>query len=208
MPKENLIKIFDPFFTTKEIGKGTGLGLSVSYGIIKEHGGSIYALSEPGKGATFVIELPIVEACLPVEVEGDTQKKITPSFKADILVIDDEANILELLYYFLSEKGYKVDTANSGQEALRKLRVETYDLIICDLKMPDFNGQQLYEEIRKTRPELLSKIVFFTGDTASPQTESFLKRTGNKIIPKPFDLDWLLSFIQEFLISQSELKVK
>jgi signal transduction histidine kinase/ActR/RegA family two-component response regulator len=208
IPKENLIKIFDPFFTTKEIGKGTGLGLSVSYGIIKEHGGSIYALSEPGKGATFVIELPIVEACLPVEVEGDTQKKITPSFKADILVIDDEANILELLYYFLSEKGYKVDTANSGQEALRKLRVETYDLIICDLKMPDFNGQQLYEEIRKTRPELLSKIVFFTGDTASPQTESFLKRTGNKIIPKPFDLDWLLSFIQEFLISQSELKVK
>jgi signal transduction histidine kinase/ActR/RegA family two-component response regulator len=206
--KENLNRIFDPFFTTKDIGKGTGLGLSISYGIIKEHGGNIYALSEPGKGATFVIELPIVETPLTVEVTEKTSKEITPSFKAYILVIDDEENILDLLYDFLKGKGYYVDTASTGQEALRKFKTEMYDLIICDLKMPNLSGQQLYNEIKKIKPELSSRIVFFTGDTVSPQTESFLKSTRNRVISKPFDLNWLLSFIQEFLTSQTELKAK
>jgi signal transduction histidine kinase/CheY-like chemotaxis protein len=208
IPKENLSRIFDPFFTTKEIGKGTGLGLSISYGIIKEHGGNIYALSEPGKGATFVIELPIMDVPLAVELKEKVAKEIVLSFKASILVVDDEESILDLLYDFLKGKGYYVDTARTGQEALRKLKAETYDLIICDLKMPNLSGQQLYTEINKIKPELLSRIIFFTGDTVSPPTESFLKLTGNKVISKPFDLNWLLSFIQEFLISQSELKVK
>lgn len=206
IPKENLNKIFDPFFTTKEIGKGTGLGLSISYGIIKEHGGNIYALSELNKGATFVIELPIVEAHLSEVEKEKALKGVSSNFQATILVIDDEQNILDLLYDFLGEKGYQVDTANSGQEALRKLKVGTYDLILCDLKMPNLSGQQLYAEIKRIHPELSSKIIFFTGDTVSPQTESFLKLTGNKVIPKPFDLDWLLSFIQDFLVSQPELK--
>jgi signal transduction histidine kinase/ActR/RegA family two-component response regulator len=208
IPKESLNKIFDPFFTTKEIGKGTGLGLSISYGIIKEHGGNIYALSEPDKGATFVIELPIMEVPLAVELKEKATKKIVLSFKASILVVDDEESILDLLYDFLKGKGYRVDTANTGQEALRKLKKENYDLIICDLKMPNLSGQQLYNEINKIKPELLSRIIFLTGDTVSPPTESFLKLTGNKVISKPFELNWLLSFIQEFLISQSELKVK
>ena len=206
IPKENLNKIFDPFFTTKEIGKGTGLGLSISYGIIKEHGGNIYALSELNKGATFLIELPIVEAHLSVDEKENAPKEMTSNFQATILVIDDEQSILDLLYDFLGKKGYQVDTANSGQEALRKLKIGTYDLIICDLKMPNLSGQQLYAEIKRTQPELSSKIIFFTGDTVSPQTESFLKLTGNKVIPKPFDLDWLLSFILDFLASQVELK--
>ncbi len=182
--------------------------MSVSYGIIKEHGGNIYALSEPGKGATFVIELPIMEVPLAVELKEKATKEIVSSFKASILVVDDEESILDLLYDFLKEKGYQVDTANTGQEALRKLKTETYDLIICELKMPNLSGPQLFDEINKTRPELSSRIIFFTGDTESLQTESFVKRTGNKVISKPFDLDWLLSFIQEFLVSQSELKVK
>ncbi|HEX9912010.1 MAG TPA: ATP-binding protein, partial [candidate division Zixibacteria bacterium] len=196
IPKENLSRIFDPFFTTKEIGKGTGLGLSISYGIIKEHGGNIYALSEPGKGATFVIELPIMDVPLAVELKEKVAKEIVLSFKASILVVDDEESILDLLYDFLKGKGYYVDTARTGQEALRKLKAETYDLIICDLKMPNLSGQQLYTEINKIKPELLSRIIFFTGDTVSPPTESFLKLTGNKVISKPFDLNWLLSFIQ------------
>ncbi len=206
IPKKNLNKIFVPFFTTKEIGKGTGLGLSIAYGIIKEHGGNIYALSELNKGTTFVIELPVVEAHLSEVEKEKALKGVTSNFQATILVIDDEQNILDLLYDFLGEKGYQVDTANSGQEALRKLKVGTYDLIICDLKMPNLSGQQFYAEIKRTKPELSSKIIFFTGDTVSPQTESFLKLTGNKVIPKPFDLDWLLSFIQDFLVSQPELK--
>ncbi|MDP2959886.1 MAG: response regulator, partial [candidate division Zixibacteria bacterium] len=206
IPKENLNKIFDPFFTTKEIGKGTGLGLTISYGIIKEHGGNIYALSEPGKGATFVIKLPIVEAPLSVEAKEKASEEITPRIKADILVIDDEQSILDLLYDFLNKKGYRVDTANSGQEVLRKLKTETYDLIICDLKMPNLSGQQLYFELEKTHPEIASRVVFCTGDTMSPQTDAFLKKTGNKVIPKPFDLSWLSSFIQDFLVSQTEIK--
>jgi len=204
--RENINRIFDPFFTTKEIGKGTGLGLSISYGIIKEHGGKIYALSESNKGATFVIELPIVEAHLSEVEKEKVSNVMTSNLQATILVIDDEQNILDLLYDFLRKKGHQVDTANSGQEALRKLKIGTYDLIICDLKMPKLSGQQLYGEIKRIKPELLSKIIFITGDTVSPQTESFMKLTGKRVITKPFDLDWLSSFILDFLASQVELK--
>ncbi|HEY3913678.1 MAG TPA: ATP-binding protein, partial [Verrucomicrobiae bacterium] len=125
---ENLRRIFDPFFTTKEVGKGTGLGLSLCYGIIKEHGGNIYAESPPDGGAAFIIELPAVhDDANPAAVSTATAtEKLNPREGEGkrVLVIDDEAAILQLVAESLRRNGFQVDTAADGQVALQRLKVD------------------------------------------------------------------------------------
>ncbi|MDI6809687.1 MAG: response regulator [Candidatus Eisenbacteria bacterium] len=203
IPEENLGKVFDPFFTTKEAGEGTGLGLSICYGIVKEHQGNISAASQSGQGATLLVELPIVETKPIAETKEKPQREAASAPTASILVVDDEEGILDLLNDFLGAKGYEVDTVSSGEKALEKLRARTYDLIMCDMKMPNMSGQELHSEIKMILPELSKRMIFLTGDTVNPETESFVRRAGNKCIAKPFDLEELLSFVQDFLVSQS-----
>src|SRR5213592_1596838 len=102
-------RIFEPFFTTKQEGKGTGLGLSLCYGIIKEHGGDIRVESEPGKGATFIVDLPTVVAPSAEKVASSPTPR-PPSTGLRILVIDDEPNVQSFLVDLLTAKGYRIDT--------------------------------------------------------------------------------------------------
>jgi signal transduction histidine kinase len=154
--QDNLKKIFNPFFTTKEAGKGTGLGLSLSYGIIKEHGGSITAQSQRGAGATFIVELPIASPEAVAEPEKSATSQPASSHAEGqgkrVLVIDDEEPILDLVREVLASKGYQVDTANDGETALRHLHQNRYDLALCDWKMPGLNGQQVYQKLRTLDP--------------------------------------------------------
>ncbi|MDH4223956.1 MAG: GAF domain-containing protein, partial [candidate division Zixibacteria bacterium] len=144
IPRENLNKIFEPFFTTKEVGRGTGLGLSISYGIIQQHGGKIYARSTPGQGATFIIELPILqeEKADLSEKEEEFKPLHFKTGKRSILVIDDEQSILDILMNTLQKEGHQVDIASSARLALAKVKTSDYDLIITDIKMPDFDGRR------------------------------------------------------------------
>ena len=197
--EDNLSKVFDPFFTTKEVGKGTGLGLSLCYGIIKEHGGTISVRSKPGQGATFVVELTMAEQGKALEqtpAPADNRPEVVPAplscaregVGKKVLVIDDEEAILQMVREALSEYGYEVDIASDGESALRQIDLKPYDLALCDWKMPGLNGQQVYERIRVSNPELSNRMIFITGDVINEKTERFLRERKKTCLSKPFSL--------------------
>jgi signal transduction histidine kinase/CheY-like chemotaxis protein len=192
IPEEHLSRIFDPFFTTKEVGQGTGLGLSICYGIIEEHRGRIRARNAPDGGAVFTVEIPITRP-EGAEAEVTAQASEPPSASrprpGNILVVDDELTIVDILYQVLRSDGHRVDTALTGNIALRKLEKESYDVIISDLKMPGMSGQDLYEKVRAMDRALAGRIIFSTGDVVSSQTREFLERSGNLYLQKPFEIE-------------------
>jgi PAS domain S-box-containing protein len=199
IPEENLETIFDPFFTTREVGQGTGLGLSVCHGIVTEHKGRIWAESEPGKGATFIIELPLTteeeQLELP-EPEIEELKKVT---KAKILVVDDEPVIRQFISQVLSEQGHTVETADSAAGALKMVKAKRYRLILLDIKMPGISGVELYKQFQKIAPSLTKRVAFITGDVMGKRTIAFLNKTKAPYLMKPFDARELKTAINRIL---------
>jgi two-component system NtrC family sensor kinase len=196
-------RIFEPFFTTKPPGQGTGLGLSLCQGLIEGHGGSIRAESQQGGGAVFVIELP-VQAPPTAVPEARTAEPAAPIQEKVILVVDDEPEVVEVLADMLSADGHRVDTAENGAVALNKLRARgyAYDLILCDLRMPELDGPGLYEELQRRDPRLCRRLVFLTGDVLSPRITEFLERTGAASLSKPFALEEVRQVVQSALPAQ------
>ncbi|TKJ31301.1 MAG: hypothetical protein CEE40_01985 [Chloroflexi bacterium B3_Chlor] len=205
IPPEVLDKIFDPFFTTKDVGAGTGLGLSVSHDIIQEHGGRIWAESEPGQGATFIVELPVKSWLRDISVPSlDEEYEGLPSKRQRILVVDDEQNIVDLIVEVLKDSGYLADGVTSAELALRLLHQHRYDLIISDVKMPGMDGPTCEKEVRAMDPELAERIIFVTGDLLSPTTQAFLEERGGPCLEKPFELEELASLLRRALSDDEE----
>jgi len=205
--KENLDNIFNPFFTTKEVGKGTGLGLSICHGIITQHKGRIYAQSQLGKGATFVIELPIVAEPVQAGKAKVTKKEPQKPRKAKILVVDDETAILTFLSRLLTEWGHSVETINNADTALEKLNTERYSLVLLDIKLPGMSGIELYHHIEEIAPALARRVMFITGDVMESATRGFLEKTGAPYITKPLDIEVLKKMINRAL-NQTQVTVK
>ena len=137
------------FFTTKEVGHGTGLGLSLSYGIIKEHGGNIYARSRNEGGATFVIEIPVISRLQEESVRAPESEPQGSQFEnlvrgKRVLVVDDEKYILEFFVEVFRMFPMQVDTAGNGRAALEKIKHNNYDVIITDFRMPQMSGRELF----------------------------------------------------------------
>jgi two-component system, NtrC family, sensor kinase len=189
---EHLARIFDPFFTTKPVGKGTGLGLSLCYGIIQEHGGRISARSDPGQGATFAIELPVAPAgaASPALRRGNSVAPFVPAPPGtsgkSVLVIDDEAWILELAAELLRSEGHTVELALGGQQGMEMLSRQRFDVIVSDWKMPGLNGIRLYEHLQATDPESANRVLFMTGDVVSDTFKNFLEAHQLACLSKPF----------------------
>ncbi len=202
---EHITRIFDPFFTTKEVGSGTGLGLSVSHGIITEHGGRIYAESESGKGATFIIELPVAvdsqQSAVEKEKKAAKAKSHRPRQKAtgNILIVDDEPSIRSILTRTLSNTGHQTQAVSNGKAALRKLAENVYDLLIDDLKMSGLSGRELYEIMKKSHPNMAKRGVFITGDVVTADTHDFLVSTGKPYLSKPFNRREIIDVINKAL---------
>jgi len=188
MSEETVRRIFDPFFTTKEAGEGTGLGLTISYGIIEEHGGRIWADSQPGRGTTFFIELPVIAGTAPVRKPALEPLAADAVERRRILVVDDEESIQRLLTGVLEMDGHDVEVAANGREALDRVRREPFDLIISDIKMPVMGGHELYRELSAASSPLARRIIFITGDTVAPETRAFLQGVENAVLSKPFRL--------------------
>ncbi len=206
IPREHMRRLFDPFFTTKEVGKGTGLGLSLCYGYVKDHGGTITPLSQVGKGATFIIELPVAEnaenAEAPVETETSPAPEIPDTTEGQgkrVLVIDDEQPILNLLHNDFEVRGYEVELAENGKTALEKLETNHFDLAFCDWRMPGLNGQQVYEQMRRTNPQFCRRIIFITGDVINDQMRQFLETEKRPCLAKPFTLSELHTTVKAVL---------
>ncbi|MGQ9629527.1 MAG: PAS domain-containing hybrid sensor histidine kinase/response regulator [bacterium] len=196
IPEENLHRIFDPFFTTKDVGKGTGLGLSVSYGIIREHGGRIYAENREGGGAAFTVELPVSGSPSP-EVVGDAETEPPDVAGKRVLVVDDEEVVVEFLSRFFEARGCRVDSATNGETALEKMRGGDFDLIVCDLRMPRMGGRELYEWMRRDKPHLIDRLVFITGDTIDEDSRNFFREAGVPFIAKPFSMGQFMGVIRD-----------
>jgi len=199
--ERSLSRIFDPFFTTKPPGEGTGLGLSVSYGIVKEHGGSIYARSRPGEGTTFVIELPVWKGAAEQEPGPACLEAapIEPAAGGTILVVDDEPLVVDLLVEVLEDAGYHVDTAANGAEACRKVRAKPFDLVISDVRMPHMDGMDLYRNILTLRPEMKDRVIFATGDLIEEHTMRFLAEVHARSLPKPLEISQVIRTVREIL---------
>jgi two-component system NtrC family sensor kinase len=199
VPAEVQPRIFDPFFTTKEVGKGTGLGLTVAYAIVEEHGGRITLKSDAGGGATFAVELPADAGALKILAPPSREPPPGLVSGVTVLVVEDEAALGAAVAESLQDAGYVVDRANDGVDALEQLHRKLYDLVICDLKMPRLDGTQLYREVELTRPDMLRRIMFVTGDVAGTEAERFLEQTGCRWLAKPFRLKDLLRAAREMV---------
>ncbi|MBN1935574.1 MAG: GAF domain-containing protein [Anaerolineae bacterium] len=199
LPQSVLDHLFEPFFTTKDVGEGMGLGLSISYGIVQEHNGRISAENRKDgqKGACFSIDIPVSVSgpeqplLRPVEVESRRKNRV--------LIIDDEQAIVSLVTRLLNRKGFDVDSATSGEVALRRLQEHNYDLIISDIKMPGMGGRTFYERVAEKDPALARRIVFSTGDIGNPETRAFLAETHNYSINKPFNLRQVEEVVEKAL---------
>ncbi len=190
IPNDIIHRIFDPFFTTKQVGEGTGLGLSICYGIISEHKGRIWIENAQQSGATFYIELPIVPIkqtppAAPSLILTSQSLSPTPD-PLHILAVDDEPPLLQLLSRVLTKLGHTVDTAQNGNIALQKLNTTSYDLVFCDILMPDILGPELYEQATEQFPHLTDHFIFVTGNVVDIDTRIFLEKSNLPWLPKPF----------------------
>jgi PAS domain S-box-containing protein len=197
--KKNLERIFDPFFTTREVDQGTGLGLSICHGIIAEHRGRIWAESKLGRGATFIVELPVVVGSVQLEMTEPPGKKLKKMPKAKILVVDDEPSTLEFLSRLFTDEGHDVETVNNADKALEMVKNRRYNLILLDIKMPGTSGIELYGRMQKIALSLAERVIFITGDVIGQDTEAFLSKTKAPYITKPFDVHQLKKRIEHFL---------
>jgi PAS domain S-box-containing protein len=198
MDEQVMSHLFEPFFTTKEPGKGTGLGLATIYGIVKQNNGFIKVYSEPGHGTTFKVYLPRAEgesAAERVEAEAGTTRGGTET----VLVVEDEAAILELARESLEQLGYTVLTAGSPGEAIRLTheRAGPIQLLITDVVMPQMNGRQLAERLTAARPGL--KCLYMSGYTADAIAHRGVLEEGVRFIAKPFSLSVLAAKVREML---------
>ena len=200
IPPHVLSRVFEPFFTTRGTGEGTGLGLSVSLGIVQQHGGTLRAENrKPGPGARFTAWLPLgLVASTGVTPPGGLPTMgLKPGGR--VLIIDDEASVRSSIRRYFERQQWTVEEAGDGALGLQRLlstqELPRLDLVICDLRMPNLSGHELHQWLASTRPELLTRLVFASGDTASPETAAFLASSGCPVLEKPFELSELAAVV-------------
>ncbi|GAB6094831.1 hypothetical protein JCM14469_10830 [Desulfatiferula olefinivorans] len=195
--RDILVRIFEPFFTTKPSGEGTGLGLSTVYGIVKQNGGFVNVYSEPGKGTTFKIYLP---RCLSGEsfLSQEGEDRIIGGSET-VLVVEDEAVVLNLTRNMLERLGYTVLAAARVEEALTLAADHkgNIDLLLTDVVMPQMNGKELARRIETLRPGV--KSLYMSGYTANVIAHHGILDKGVRFIAKPFSLRDLAARLREAL---------
>ena len=196
-------RVFEPFYTTKEVGKGTGLGLSTVYGIVKQSGGSIWVYSEPGKGSTFKVYLPVVQE----NVESEQKQSSSDSFhgRETVLLVEDEEMVRNLTREILEMNGYQVLTAGDGEEACKVCESYTDEihLMITDVVMPQMSGRELCERVSKQRPEMA--ILYMSGYTDDAIVRHGVLDDGMPFLQKPFTPDSIARKVRELLEQPHEV---
>jgi CheY-like chemotaxis protein/two-component sensor histidine kinase len=198
-----LPRIFDPFFTTKPAGVGTGLGLAICHRIVSDLGGAIAVESHEGQGTVFRVTLPVA---LPFDHDpADDAESAAPGRaprRGTILVIDDEPMINKVIRRMLSADHDVVSFA-SVREALAAVHAgRSFDVILCDLMMPEMTGMDLHADLMRTAPDTAGRIVFMTGGAFTPRAREYLDRVSNARIEKPFDAKNLRLLINNLLLEQ------
>ena len=194
--EKNLGKVFDPFFTTKELGKGTGLGLAMIYGAVKQNNGSVLVKSEPGRGTTFNIYIPLIKD----DHQGhQAAPSRVPKVSETILIVEDDELINLFLRKIFENAGYRVILATDGEEALKEFREkrDEISIILSDVIIPKKNGFEIVEEARRLKPSV--KAVFISGYTADFLEGKGVLKGEVDMITKPFVREELLRKVRAVL---------
>ena len=191
-------RIFEPFFTTKPVSEGTGLGLSISRNLVHDVGGEIDVESVPGEGTTFSVRLPpSIRAEAPRTVERPAVS--AAASRRRVVVIDDEPLVGRSIRRAL--RGHDVEVFASGAEAIERLCSDAaFDLVFCDLMMPEVSGMEVYREVTAKLPESASRFVFMTGGAFTPDAREFLETASVVCLEKPFELRQ----IRELVVDRAE----
>jgi CheY-like chemotaxis protein len=199
IPKENFGRLFEPFFTTKKIGVGSGLGLAISKNIIESYAGTIDVKSEIGRGTRLTVCLPMhVDATAPTVAAAGIGAR-SPG-RGRILIVDDEEEIRIAMVRMLREH----DTVHvgSGREAKRLLGNDhDFDLILCDMMMPDLSGMDLHDWLASNHPFLAKQFIFITGGVFTPRAREYLNKVDNIRLEKPFNIAEFKEVVSELVLS-------
>jgi CheY-like chemotaxis protein len=197
MDEETRQHAFEPFFSTKS-DQGTGLGLSTVYGVVKQHAGSIWIDSEPGKGARFSIYLP---AALPQPGPSEGQSPSRQAYRGNetILLVEDNEMVRKLTQNLLHMQGYTVLSFASGREALSAAEGggRTIDLLLADVVIPDISGRDLSAKLREKSPKL--KVLYMSGYSDDAIEHHGVIEAGTEFIQKPFSVGGLAAKVREVL---------
>jgi two-component system, cell cycle sensor histidine kinase and response regulator CckA len=203
MAPEVVARVFEPYFTTKRHGEWMGLGLSISRQTIIDHGGRMTVRSEVGRGTVFRVSLPI---------DGSPTASRSPVVQADramnlprgrVLVVDDEPLIGRVLQTALKSE-HEVVVVSHAAEALTLLEEDaTFDVVLCDLVMPDISGPEFYARVNEQWPRLASRVVFMSGGAFTPQALEFIRCGPTSVLSKPFALEQLKRVIREHIRDDS-----
>ena len=194
MDSTTLSRVFEPFFTTKGVGRGTGLGLSTVYGIVKQSEGYIWAYSQPGQGTTIRIYLPVAEQSSDAAVAEPSRE---PAAKGElVLVVEDDAPVREFAARALTEGGYRVLEAESGDRALQLLREEGHRpaIVLTDVVMPGMTGSELADAVSRLAPG--TPVLFTSGYPDEEILRRGLLEPGAAFLPKPFSPEALVRAVQ------------
>ncbi|HET9596998.1 MAG TPA: ATP-binding protein [Anaeromyxobacteraceae bacterium] len=197
IPPENLERIFEPFFTTKAVGVGTGLGLSICRRLVEAMTGEINVESEVGRGSVFRVILPPRHGAGPVPAAERAPERPAPGGR--VLVLDDEPGVAHAIRRLLARE-HRVEVETSSRAALRRLEAgERFDLVVCDLMMPEMDGMEFHARLATASPEMAARVLFLTGGAFTPATAAFLQRVRNPSMQKPFETDELRRTVRELV---------
>ncbi len=184
MKPETLQHIFEPFFTTKSVGRGTGLGLAVAYSIVKRHGGRIEVKSEVGRGTVFTVLLPVSRATDKTAEQGAQTGKYA---EHRIAIVDDEVTVCRRLSQALSRDGYEVEAFTTGRSFLERMQEGPFDVIFCDLRLPDMSGIEVLARSKAVRSE--TEVIIITGHGSIDSAIEAIKEGAYHYVTKPLKLN-------------------
>ena len=175
-------RIFEPFFTTKPTGQGTGLGPKICSDIAAAHGGRITVGDAVRGGACFTVVLPATGLVPSVLAHSVVVNQASP----EVLVVDDDLEVAKVLADILLQRGFKVQIALSGTEALKRIEVHRFTAVLSDMRMPGMDGMEFHTAIGLKFPDVLSRVGFITADATAPDIARYLRRTKALFVEKPF----------------------
>jgi CheY-like chemotaxis protein len=209
VPLELAGQIFEPFFSTKEVGQGTGLGLSIALGIAEAHGGSL-SLAPVASGACFRLSLPTTVAQesrpSPAAEPWTSMTGSTGMTGRRALIVDDEPALRDLLQRLLTKRGFTVEVADDGAKATGLIDQTDYDIIFCDIQMPEMGGLALHDTVRKRQPQKLGAFVFISGDILNAELRQFADAAQTPLLSKPFGIAKLDAVLAQVLARRAAVR--